>query len=126
MEDIESTDFLIPAPALLPVFLNLWVPDEGQILSFLPLVMSEGGGGGSPPPPTGSELLGPTRSKPRAYSRQGVAAHHFLGEFYFHGSLSYAVCSWQVWGRNNSSVLSIPDPHPQAPQNYCFGPEPEK
>lgn len=35
LEDTESTEILILAPALLSVFLNLWVPDEGQILSFL-------------------------------------------------------------------------------------------
>ena len=57
----------------LPQFMGSWWRPN----PFLPLVMSEGGGGGPPPPPTGSELLGPTRSKPRALQPSGGGCTSF-------------------------------------------------
>lgn len=57
-----------------------------------------------------------------------MAWHHFRGEFYFHSSLAYPVCRWQVLGEetDNKPPSSQSASPPPSKHLKMIGPEPGK
>lgn len=90
----SNSPSLLLAP--LPIFLNLWgsCPPPNPSRS---LWLCLKGGVGDPQQAVGLQLA-PAPSL-ELYSLREQVPDHFLGEFCFCNSLTYPVCSWQVWGQ---------------------------